>query len=354
MEPGSAPSPPPASPPPAETASPPAGGVETPDANKTVEGALREAFKTHSDGRARGPDGKFIKAEAAPTPAAPEPVKNTATTDTPKVTPEQPSTAALKPPTSWSPDAKAAFDSLPPAVQQAVLKRESEVSDGFKQKSEELKRWDGLDKAIAPHRSMLANLGYQNDGEAISRLLEIQAAFQRDPAAVIRQMAQAARIDPRTLAAQTPPAGPQPTAPPSPAAAPLTQAQIDAQINATFAKREAASTIQKFEADPAHPHASKPEVKRNMAIALHYGGAKDLEAAYMTAIRMDPVLFEEYQAQQAEAQKAAAAKKADEAKRAAVSIRGAPSGPGNGISPPKGGSVREELARALSSHSGRA
>jgi hypothetical protein len=44
---------------------------------------------------------------------------------------EQAPVEAVRPPTSWSVPAKAAWDKLPPEVQQAIAKRETEVNNGF-------------------------------------------------------------------------------------------------------------------------------------------------------------------------------------------------------------------------------
>lgn len=380
LEPGAA-SPTPASPPPAEPASATqpgsAGGdVKAPDPGAAVDTAVKEAMDLLKDGakageiRARDPStGKFIAkteapdrsgqaapAAAAPAAAAPkvEAPKDSATVDGKSAATEQASTPALKPPTSWSPEAKSDFAKASPAIQAAVLKREAEVSDGFKQLSGDAKAWKGIDAVIAPHRQTLANLGYKNDGEAISRLLDLNAAFQRDPAGTLRQMMQAARIDPRTLAAQTPPTTVPPVVAPTPAAASLTPAQIEAQIQSTIAKREASTTIAQFEADPKHPHAKEPAVKRNMALALQAGTATNLEEAYQAAVFMDPrlreqVLKERTAAAPNPAQKVAAARSA------AVSLRGsAPNGAASTGPTNFTGSAEDAVRQAIAQLSGRA
>ena len=103
----------------------------------TATVAAPEATNQPAGDRPRGPDGKFIAktADAPAAPATPTPDRAEPTAAT-----AAPSTAqAVSPPVSWSAEAKAAFAALSPAVQQAVLKREKEVSDGFAQKSAELK-----------------------------------------------------------------------------------------------------------------------------------------------------------------------------------------------------------------------
>lgn len=368
LEPGAS-SPTPASPPPAEPAAATrpgsAGGdIKAPDPGAAVDTAVKEAMDLLKDGakageiRARDPStGKFIaKTEAAPAAAAPkvEAPKDSATVDGKSAAQEQASTPALKPPASWSPEAKSDFTKASPAIQAAVLKREAEVSDGFKQLSGDAKAWKGIDAVIAPHRQTLANLGYKNDGEAISRLLDLNAAFQRDPAGTLRQMMQAARIDPRTLAAQTPPTTVPPVVAPTPAAASLTPAQIEAQIQSTIAKREASTTIAQFEADPKHPHAKEPAVKRNMALALQAGTATNLEEAYQAAVFMDPQLRE-----QALKERTAAApnpaQKVAAARSAAVSLRGsAPNGSASAGPANFTGSAEDAVRQAIAQLSGRA
>lgn len=116
--------------------------------------AAPEATDTASGDRARGPDGKFIP-KSAVEPTAPA----TSTPDLaePTAVAAAPSTAQpANPPVSWSAEAKAAFVQLSPAVQQAVLKREKEVSDGFAQKSAELKEYEPLKSVIGPRQHALS------------------------------------------------------------------------------------------------------------------------------------------------------------------------------------------------------
>jgi len=76
-----------------------------------------------AQGRVRGPDGKFIAKDAAPTVAAegdapPEPAPVEAA-------------PAIEPPAAWSKAVKEKWSSLPPDVQAEIAKREADVAKGF-------------------------------------------------------------------------------------------------------------------------------------------------------------------------------------------------------------------------------
>jgi hypothetical protein len=73
----------------------------------------------------------------------------------------EPSPAPLgTPPGGWSAEAKAAYGSLPPAVQLAIAKREAEMSDGARKWSEERKGYADIDKVFnEPRRNALKQIG---------------------------------------------------------------------------------------------------------------------------------------------------------------------------------------------------
>ena len=85
------------------------------------------------------------------------------------------------PPTSWSQQARDEFAKLSPAVQEAVLKRESEINNGFQQYSDGRQRLQEIDQIMGPRREMLAQLGYRSDAEAINQLVNLSEAWRTDP-----------------------------------------------------------------------------------------------------------------------------------------------------------------------------
>ena len=146
--------------------------VVAPEAIITEAEPAPEGDEKPSDGRERGPDGKFIAKQ-------PETVQDT---------PDQPSEAvadpavklAIRAPASWSPAAKATFDALPDEAKQAIAKREQEIDHGLRRKSEEVKRYEPLEQIIAPRRAVWAAQG-MDEASAIKTLLAAQDLLERDP-----------------------------------------------------------------------------------------------------------------------------------------------------------------------------
>ncbi|NBW77376.1 MAG: hypothetical protein EBR34_16525, partial [Sphingomonadaceae bacterium] len=73
--------------------------------------------------RARDASGRFAAKDAEPGETAAEEVS----TDQPTPPAEEPETPAIQPPQAWSGPEKEVFASLPPAAQEAILRRERDV-----------------------------------------------------------------------------------------------------------------------------------------------------------------------------------------------------------------------------------
>ncbi len=267
--------------------------------------------------RARDDKGRFKAAEEAP-----EPKEIKATTDARPAPVAAPQPAAIKPPPGWSPDAKAEFAKLSPAVQQAVIKRETEVSDGFRQKSDELRRLTEIDGIVAPRRQQYQRFGFKSDAEAINHLFTLSDSMERDPAGTLAHLARHYGIDPARLA------GGQPTQQQN--AQPQQRPQdintlVEEQIGLRFARME----IDDFLKDPVNAHAE--ELKPMMGMFLGNGQAPDLKTAYDMALRAHPTYGTEWvnsQIQQARQQDTAKVLEDVSKKRRAsgASLTGAPHG----------------------------
>jgi hypothetical protein len=251
---------------------------------------------------------------------------------------------------SWSQDAKAQWASLPPAIQAAVLKREQEVSSGFKQKSEELRRYADLEQIIGPRRQALAGRGYQSDAQVINHLFTLSDAFDRDPAGTVRYLAQTAGIDLATLAQAAPDASqsPQPAS---------IDPRLLAQVNGlTQTVNSLQSSLQAQEQDrlsaqiaafsQGKPHFDK--VRAVMGRLMNAGISETLDDAYQRAIAMDADIQAEIKAKaEADAQEA---NRIERQKRAATSVKGtAPNGSG---APDKAGKSVRELVSELAAGDG--
>jgi len=234
-----------------------------------------EALDTEPEGRKRSSDGKFSKQEAAAEKTAPDEIQ--ATTDSQKATGNgtQP---AITAPTSWSPEAKAEWAKLSPALQQAVIKREKEVSDGFAQKSNELQTWKQVEGVLAPRRSQFQQLGFKTDVEAINHLLAFSDSYARDPAGTIAFLAKQAGL-------QSPQGMVQPQ---QSIQQPDIARVVQDQLGMVFAQRE----IEDFKSETAkYPHFEK--LRPVMSELLMSGRAENLEAAYKKAMRLDDDLYQQ-------------------------------------------------------------
>ena len=186
--------------------------VETDDLDNDIANAIAASSgndetetQEQADQRARDERGRFTQktdeapAEAAkPTEAAPveKPIAD------PDKSIEQPaavSTPTAAPPVSWSAEAKAEWSKLPPAIQEAAIKREAEVNEGFRRLSEERRQLEPLAKAVEPHLQMFQR--YNTDpATGIQKLMAAQEYLTRDPVNAIRWLAQERGVNLRALA----------------------------------------------------------------------------------------------------------------------------------------------------------
>lgn len=162
--------------------------------------------------RARGPDGKFTKADGAPVSdrkgdrdkAAPAETIPAAKTDPATASAQPASPPADAPPAGWPPDAKAEWSKLSPALKAAVVKRENEISAGGQQWSEQRRQYE---RVLSPVAQEAARLGMSTE-QGLNALLAAHNALNRDPAGALKALAQQYGVDLATLAG-APPADPQ-------------------------------------------------------------------------------------------------------------------------------------------------
>ena len=309
----------------AETSAPavPSGGADLPSAE-----VKSEQPPPSSDDRPRGPDGKFApkQAEAAPKEAAPaneisdqpQETKPDATASTP------PATA----PVSWSQDAKAAWASLPVAVQQAIIKREQEASTGIKSYADKLKASEALQSVIGPRAQMLA-AQYGTTEKGIETLFQLSDFAGNNPQGFIQWFAQQRGIDLNQLG--TLPNQQAQPAPVDPQYAALQQrfGQLENMLVAQQRAEQDRQTaelnrqIEAFKSDPKNAHFE--ELRQDMARLIQGGMASDLSDAYEKAMWANPTVrakvIESQRAQEEAQRKAEAEKKAAEARKiAAVNV----------------------------------
>ena len=272
------------------------------------------------DGRPRAPDGKFLPKDSTAEVAEQKlPTPESLTKPS-----EQPSTATVAAPVSWSADAKALWPSLPPAIQQAALKREQEASSGIRQYSEKVAHYE---QALAPIAQEAQRRGMSPD-DAIKRLIDGNAFLETQPHQAILWLAQKNGIDLAELASN-PPAPQQ--ARPDPAYAQVSQtvqtleqrlAQIEFGNNLSVAQNFAASKPHYADVEDQLPRF----IKELKVIDPSLSGVDLLEKAYERAIWLNPDVRAKITAGEREAaEKARLAEvqaKASQASKAAISVKG--------------------------------
>jgi hypothetical protein len=255
------------------------------------------------------------------------------------------STPQLKPPTSWSSEARNEWSKLSPTLQQAVLKREDEISKGSQQYSSERQRLKQIDDVIAPRRELYGKYGLKSDAEAINHLFLLSDSLERDPAGTLQYLAQRSGLEINIAGGRPPPAQLQSQALPD----------IDAKVAEAIAAHSARMTVQEFEANPPEHY---QEVKPLMKMFLESGRAKDLQDAYDKAIWTEPDIRNKVlEAQQAKAQQELAARTAakvvQKTKAANASLTGAPHGSPSSQPESKAngkfGEVAEDVRAAMAS-----
>lgn len=320
----------------AQTASDQVVNVVDPANEEPVE-LPEEPKEEASEGPKRGTDGKFVAK----------------TEETEQVQPEQPEAKetpqeSIRPPASWSAAAKSKFAALDPDVQKEVLRREQEVDKGFRERAEQLKRYEPLEQVIAPHRQKWAVAGV-DEATAIKQLLAASEWLERDPAQAIAYLAKQ-----YGLGSAQPTEGqvqaPQPAGNSQQESALLQRiAQLEQSVQQAT-QAPLVSQIEAFKNDPANLYFEN--VRDDMAVLLSSGKANDLKEAYEMACWMRPDIRPFLQTVQAPAP-VVDRQKTERAKAAGVSVTGAPStapiAASNGS-----GSIEDDIRAAFGELQGRA
>jgi hypothetical protein len=321
-------------------------GGELPENRKSDsrKQSVEKSDSNRRDATAKGAPGKTerVTAESVEKPAAAP----------------QPSSA----PNGWSAEAKAEWSRLPPHVQAAVTKRETEMSAGARQLQE---RYGGIHKIVSTQLTAPA----QKYGLTPDRILENALSWfqviEQNPAQGLAALARTYNIDASKLG----------TAAPAPAngasnGSPQQQQYQDPrvdQIARTVMEMQQRGQQDATQAELRQWSANKPHFdKVRLAMAQIVSGAAqlqdtsiltadgasvDLDKVYEKAIWMDPEIRSAVIKEQQEAARAARQQQADQARKAGSSVR--PGTPGSGsarngeVKPKKGESVRDTIKRAM-------
>ena len=317
-----------------------------------------------SDGRARGPDGKFIAKDPAveakaPAEATAKAAQEIPSTDAAKASPEAAQTATSAPPAGWTAAEKAEWSKLSPAVQAAVSRREAEIANGGRQWSEEKRRYEAV---LSPVAEAARRNGLSTE-QGLQSLLNAQAFLERDAPAAIKWLAQSHGVNLATLAGQ-PDTVSSEQAPDIEAlvrrAVQQTVQPIVAPIQDRWQQEETnrqnmtTQMVVDFAASPGHEHfnaveeeimAMIPPLKNRNPTWTHQ---QILQEAYDRAVFANPVTRQSTltaREQAAEAKRREeASQRANNARRAAVSVTGSPQG---SAAQEPAASLRDEIMRAM-------
>ena len=257
-------------------------------------------------------------------------------------------------PTAWVSAAKAEWKNLPPAVKQAVVKREQDITRGVEQLKS---HYSEIDQALAPFAAAIRQHN-ATPGTAIQRMFQWHQYLQRDP---LRGFAELAQTYGLTLQQLAEAAGGQQQQ----QAGGIDQRYLQQLVQQEVAPLHEAMTaqqhwVQQQQAAKTNEILSnwsrdKPfyeDVRVLMARGIESGavplknGAIDLDGAYAFACAAHPQIREQLYTQRAGAERKAATDRANQARRAGASL--SPTSPGSNNfagnkKPARGKSVRDSL-----------
>lgn len=342
---------------------------ETPAPAERETPATQEPVKTdeqhRSEGRERGPDGRWVKKEASAEPAtarqagADQQAQQTATTEAP--TTEQPdANAALVAPASWTVKAKAQWKDLPPEIKAEVTKREREAAQGFTalRDFKDLKPWvdeaakhgTTIGKALE-HYTAVDRLMTQDLGGGMAVAAHAYGITKERMGSFFAELAQRHGYQFSGSPAPSNGHGSQPKVENDPLAEVLQPmlAPILEQLNALKSQhsqraeqdrsaqvQSLAQEITRFAADPKNEFYANVEglvaqIFQKELIPFSGNPAADLQAAYDMAVRMNPetsqVLIERRLADNLETKRRKEQETVDRARQASRSL-GGPRTPG--------------------------
>jgi hypothetical protein len=336
------------------------GGHESVSETERSESA---AVQEPDAGRARGPDGKFARAQ--PPAETPQPSQSAG-----NAAPQQPvQPVALPAPTSWKAEEKALWAKVPAEVQQVLHRREQDVHRALTTQ-DEVRSLGNQFMATANEYAPIINARGITPVALFRENLGIIAQLNNpDPAVranMVRQIAASSGVDIRSLMGQ-PPNAQNPQGQPNIPIDQLVQRQVNeafqarqqqeaqarerAEMQATNSEIESFRSKVDANGQPAYPYFD--HVTSLMASILGGGVASTLEEAYQLAVKAHPETSQLIaQAETAAARaKEDAKRKAEAKRRAGGSIRSSPGTPvmANG----KDRSIRDELKSAFEEARGR-
>jgi len=270
-----------------------------------IKAAVKEIeLKVDKTGRLHAEDGKFHpKTVEAPKEAAPVEKPKTEK----EASPAPPPAVSAGLPPGWSAETKAFVEALPleHPLRKDVSKREEEVSKGFKEKSDQLKRYQEIEQVLTAARPTFQQAGVQSDGEAVRRLFAWESYIRANPRQAIMEIARSYGVD---LAQNSPQVSQQPQEEIPQYMRPLLDqfGRLNQEFNAFKGDQQRAEEarisqeLTDFSKDK--PHFER--VRMTMGQLMQAGLATDLNTAYDKAVSLSPEVQAELKAEE-EAKKVA-------------------------------------------------
>lgn len=246
-------------------------------------------------------------------------------------------------PAAWKSETKQKWNTIPPDIQQEILRREEEVHKGFTRLDEERQLGKQIKETLTPYMATIRAEG-GTPITAVAELLNTAHVLRTgDPmtkARAVQQVINQFGIDMRLVAPQQgQPQNSEFTALQQKLAQIEHERQQEKQLQAQQQSAKVQSEIEAFAADPVNEFF--PQVKAVMASMLRDGHSTDLKEAYEAAVLANPTTRSLYLQRQATGTRRT--EDVGAKKRAAVSVTGS-SSKSNANADNPNRTLREELA----------
>lgn len=317
-------------------------GVSDPPKEEIKEEVKEEVKEVTEDKpeKPRGKDGKFKGAEDA-------------TKELQEGKQEAKPLKVSQAPASWTAEAKAMWDTLPPQIKAEAHRIERDTQKALAKLSTEKKQYEGLETVLAPRRSELAAT-YGDEATGLKTLFALSDFATKDPMGFIQYFAQQRGLNLASL--NTQPQGINPDV------APLLQKinQLEGIVNGLKTNNETAinsqieRTYNEFISNPENIYLER--VRDDMAQLLEVGAAKDWQDAYDKACWARPdvreLMLSQQRAFEDQARQKELEEKAKQARR--ISATNVATNGVNGTSPSKPKSIEDTMGAVWDSMHGAA
>lgn len=327
--------------------------VEETDLRASLEAAMepKEEVRAESQPQPEEPKPEPVKEEVE-TPAkqevSPEPEKAEVKPDAEEKPKDEPKpVSSVKPPQSWKAGAKERWATLPPEVQEEVVRREREVTVAVQRNAEAAKFADQFQRTIAPYHAIIAAEGAANPLVAVQNMFQTATTLRLgtpvQKADLVARLIDIYGVDIQTLdnilSGQNAPEIKQQNEFDRRLAerlSPLEQklAQYEQMIGSQQeqVQNQAKSAVEQFA--ETHEFVDDPDIANDMAdlleVAARRGRTLSMEDAYERAVQMHPTISKIV------AQRKAAKTQTVDVQKirdATSSVKGSPMGGGPPIAP---------------------